>query len=282
MKQTNNLLNISNIMVYIFNVALILISGTIYSTYNKICLLSLATIYSIVNLVLGIINIIKKNKKIGIISVIISIMFIIDIIALYNIDSLKEFGIIIFLVCLFFPIILSIINLIINRKNQDLTKRKNKKIIFWLGIIMELSLITTPFIINKINLKNFETALDFLENEGNKESIVFYNAQNVQFFSNNGEVINEKKLALLNNGDASYTIDRIKTNKDKTLVILLSMENNEIWIVDYLGEKVSRLYNLFQNATLFKNSFFELIEKKGFKVISNSLGEGSRSSIIFK
>ena len=282
MKQTNNLLNISNIMVYIFNVALILISGTIYSTYNKICLLSLATIYSIVNLVLGIINIIKKNKKIGIINVIISIMFIIDIIALYNIDSLKEFGIIIFLVCLFFPIILSIINLIINRKNQDLTKRKNKKIIFWLGIIMELSLITTPFIINKINLKNFETALDFLENEGNKESIVFYNAQNVQFFSNNGEVINEKKLALLNNGDASYTIDRIKTNKDKTLVILLSMENNEIWIVDYLGEKVSRLYNLFQNATLFKNSFFELIEKKGFKVISNSLGEGSRSSIIFK
>lgn len=284
MKQTNNLLNISNIMVYIFYIALIFIFGTTtYGEYYTICLFSLILIYGILNLIVGIYNIIKKNKSIGIINVIISIMFSIVIILHYNSDCLKNNGMVIFLVCcLFSPIILSIINLIINRKNQDLTKRKYKRIIFCLGIIMELSLIAIPFIINYVNFRNFEVALEVLEKEENTISMVFYDNQNAQFFSSNGELVCEKKLTLLNDGDASYTTDRVKTNTNKTFVILLSVENNEIWIVDYFGEKVSRLYNLFQDEALFKSSFFDLIEKKGIKTMSNSIGEGTRLCIAFK
>lgn len=277
MKQTNNLLNISNFSIYIFCIALMVIIEPIFPNYAYVSCSTIILILAILNLVIGIININKKSKKNGILNIIISILFIFDSIMFAMNDDTDEWTYPVFLVCIIVPMVLNIINFIINRKNQYVTKRKFIKILFLIVIIMEIAIFIVPFTIIKVNMKKFEKSLYSLKNEYNKEFIVITYGRQTKFLDKNGNLISLNNYRLINNNERNSRYDNFIIDTNKAVNVLFVEENDQIWIVDYSGKKIERMYNLFEENEYFVSDFLKYLGEHGYK---NYVNTNTNNSIL--
>ena len=109
MKQTNKLLNISNILNYVFVLTIGFFIVNYFEQYGLLFSTVVVFISGIANFVIGIINIVKRNKKIGILNIIIAVMFIFDAIMFNIIDDVDEWMYFIVLACIVAPIVLTIL-----------------------------------------------------------------------------------------------------------------------------------------------------------------------------
>lgn len=263
MKQTNRLLNISNILLYVLCIILSTYSAHLFYQYTMAVFLIVFLGASLLNLAIGIINLVKKNIKYGVITLIIAIMYIYEFIMIFLISSNinEEWIINTFFIFTILPISLIIVNLIINKKNTDTKKKKIKTILFILGIVAEVIIISIPIIINRININNIEKTISILKNDINKKPIVTQYSDLCNFYDEEGKLISEKSFDLVTICDIKVEDEN---NITQTVTIIVVEHNNQIWIVDYTGKKITRLYDLFEGISCFKYDYFR---SQGFDTV---------------
>lgn len=195
-------------------------------------------------------------------------MFIFNAIMFNIIDDVDEWMYFLVLGCVIVPTILIILNLFFNRKNTtDLKKKRLKTVIFFLGILTEFIIILIPLIVNRININNIDRTINVLKNDLNRKMIVESNSSNTAIFDNNGN-----RLVTLKYSSSSLNIcDIVISNEnnvkqtDQTITILTIEDYNGTWMIDYKGNKIARLYTLFDNRYL-GNYYFA---KMGYNVKSD-------------
>ena len=255
MKQTNRLLNISNILLYVLFIILSTYSANLFYQYTMAVFLIVFLGAGLSNLSIGIINLVKKNIKYGVITLIIAIMFIYDFIMIFLVNSYTDEEWIVNTLFIFtiFPVSLIIANFIINKKNSDISKKKIKTIFFILGIVVEVIIISIPIIINRINIKNIEKAISILKNDIDKKVIVIQYSDLCNFYDEEGNLISEKSFDLVTICDIEVGDEN---NINQTVTIIVVECNNQIWIVDYTGKEITRLYDLFEGSSCFQYDYF--------------------------
>ena len=277
MKQTNKLLNIANILNYVFCLCMGLFVIDIFERYALLFATTVVSITGISNLIIGIINIVKGNKKIGIFNIIISAMFIFDAIMFPLMDDLDDWMFFAILVCVIVPVILTILNLVFNRKVNDLNKTKKKSIVFLLGIIVEVIIIVIPIIVNRINLNNIEKAIHVLENDSS-ERIVLHTYDEIKICDLEGNIIHNLKYDLIKTFDIESSRKKANNNSNHEISVMMVKTNNQLWLVDYNGNLIERLYCLFEKKLNISGSYRRQIGKIGYRDISGDL-EGITNSL---
>ncbi|HCC04409.1 MAG TPA: hypothetical protein DEP51_06135 [Clostridiales bacterium] len=279
MKQTNKLLNISNILNYVFVLMIGFFVVNYFEQYGLLFSTVVVFVSGIANFVIGIINIVKRNKKIGILNIIIAVMFIFDAIMFNIIDDVDEWMYFIVLACIVAPIVLTILNLIFNRKITDLINKKYKKVLFIFGVIIEFIIVIIPIIVNRINLNNIEKLIEELRKEPNKKNIVqSYDYQGTRFYNEYGELLSDNSYQLLTAEDITASNDENNKSYFEMITLLMVNEKNEIWLVDYDGKKISRIYRLFEsNEDSFARNYINILNKKGYEKIPYSYLDSEKS-----
>ena len=279
MKQTNKLLNISNILNYVFVLMIGFFVVNYFEQYGLLFSTVVVFISGIANFVIGIINIVKRNKKIGILNIIIAVMFIFDAISFNKVDDFEEWVYFVVAGCVIIPIVLTILNLIFNRKTLDLNKSKLKSIILLLGIIIEVIIVIIPVIVNRINLNNIEKVIEELRKESNKKNIVHsYIYDETQFYNEYGNLISNNSYEMLIDEDITATNKETDKSYFEMITLLMVKENNEIWLVDYDGKKLSKIYKIFEpNEYSFAGNYIKVLNKKGYEKIPYSYLDREKS-----
>ena len=270
MKQTNKLLNISNIMSYIFYFVMSMlytfnIIGHFFERYLLVFVLIIFSLNGISNFIIGIINLIKKNKGIGIINILISIMFIFEIITYIELDNLDDLIIKISWASIIIAIVFSIVNLVKNKKNKDLQMQKYKITLFILGLLIEIIIVIIPCIFTIINLNQFKKALNEIKNDQNKRIVLSDNLFNgSRFLDEEGTEIDVNQYRLL------PILDRqIELDSNHKISLIMAEEDNKVWIVNYSGKKIARIFTLFEDKDSFANKFLWFLNDNGYKLITS-------------
>ena len=159
MKNLNKYTNILNIFTII--VLIIAIITRDVSIIYKNAIIALEITYYIIatiDIIVAIVNLIKKNIKIGVLQLIAGIIMLAGYLIASNASSIP---ILAFIESI--AIALSIANLVFNKK---LAKGKNKipLILFVIFIFIELGILAVPITMNNLNMKNLERALDKFKN----------------------------------------------------------------------------------------------------------------------
>ena len=233
MKSTNKYINILNILSVVFILLLILIKSFIIYENTLDVILVMYYLISGLNIIIAIINLVKKNKKIGIWQLITGIIMISGMII-----AMAES---IFYTLLFTGIItigLSIFNLITNKK---LVQKKKSKIIltlFLLLIIANVLIIVVPVIKNIININNLKQALSKIEQDEELETYVFEKNDQYIFIDENGNKVSENDYDEI----SEYAVKQLKI-QDKAITVRWAKKANKIYVINSKGEKLFELCN---------------------------------------
>ena len=233
MKSTNKYINILNILSVVFILLLILIKSFIIYENTLDVILVMYYLISGLNIIIAIINLVKKNKKIGIWQLITGIIMISGMII-----AMAES---IFYTLLFTGIItigLSIFNLITNKK---LVQKKKSKIIltlFSLLIIANVLIIVVPVIKNIININNLKQALSKIEQDEELETYVFEKNDQYIFIDENGNKVSENDYDEI----SEYAVKQLKI-QDKAITVRWAKKANKIYVINSKGEKLFELCN---------------------------------------
>ena len=278
MKQTNKLLNIANILNYVFCLGIFLLVIDVFERYALITATTIISITGISNLIIGIVNIVKGNKKIGIFNIIISAMFIFDAIIINIIDDVDEWMYIAVLICSIVPLVLTILNLIFNRKTSNLNITKKKSILFLLGIIVEIIIIAIPIILYRININNMEKTIRVLENDSS-ERIVVDTYDGIKIFDLEGNVINSLNYyRLIDTWDIENFNKKTANSSNKKITIIVVKVDDQLWLIDYNGNLIERLYCLFEYKFYIPEKYKTQLKKRGYRNASEGL-EGIANSL---
>ena len=272
MKQTNKLLNIANILNYIFCLGMGLFVIDVFERYAILFAMIVVSVTGISNLIIGIINIVKGNKKIGIFNIIIAVMFIFDAMIIVVIDDVEEWMYFIVCACTIIPLVLTILNIIFNRKISDSSKTKKKSIVFLLGIIVEVIIILIPIIVNQININNIEKVIHVLENDSS-ERIVVRTYDEIKICDLEGNIINSLNYKLIDTLDIENTNKKIANNSNHEINIMFVRVDNQVWLVDYNGKLLERIYCPLENRyyKFFIPGIYEkALTKRGYRKTSNN------------
>ena len=192
MKNLNKYTNILNIFTII--VLIIAIITRDVSIIYKNAIIALEITYYIIatiDIIVAIVNLIKKNIKIGVLQLIAGIIMLAGYLIASNASSIP---ILAFIESI--AIALSIANLVFNKK---LAKGKNKipLILFVIFIFIELGILAVPITMNNLNMKNLERALDKFKNCEYARTYV-YEADNGNtiFLDENANIIAQKDYEL--------------------------------------------------------------------------------------
>lgn len=271
MKQTNKLLNILNIISTIFIVLLLILDQSytldIYVDYFILVIFINYIILNLFNFIVGIKNLKRHNKKIGIISIVMILPFLSILIAKYIEKETLIFIpnwvniLIIVLNVVIFPI-LAIMNLIKNRKLENATIKKYKKILFYFIILIWISILIIPIILTKIDLNNISKVINILENQKDNKVLIYssYNYNNgyfCEFYDEEGNLFNKKYYELI-------AYDQFQKNLKDYITIPIIKENGKEWLIDYKGEKLERIYSLF--GTISSDELSHLISIGNYKL----------------
>lgn len=196
MKNLNKYTNILNIFTII--VLIIAIITRDVSIIYKNAIIALEITYYIIatiDIIVAIVNLIKKNIKIGVLQLIAGIIMLAGYLIASNASSIP---ILAFIESI--AIALSIANLVFNKK---LAKGKNKipLILFVIFIFIELGILAVPITMNNLNMKNLERALDKFKNCEYARTYV-YEADNGNtiFLDENANIIAQKDYELFLSG----------------------------------------------------------------------------------
>ena len=141
MKSTNKYINILNILSFVFILIPTLIQDFIIYMNTLNVIVVMYYVISGLNIIIAIINLVKKNKKIGILQLITGIIMISGMTI-----SMTENSFYMFLFAGVITIGLSIFNLVINRKLEQKKKSKIILILFILILIINVLAIVVPVI----------------------------------------------------------------------------------------------------------------------------------------
>lgn len=253
MKQTNKLLNILNILSVIFIILSLNEWQYIDYEYFVFVMIINCSILNLTNLVVGIINLKMHNKKIGIVSI---VMMLISLCLLIVILISEDFinanisewltYLVLFFNIIVFPI-LAIINLIQNKKLENIKKKTYKTSLFWCIILTWITILIIPMIVIKMDLINISKAVDVLIKQKLQDDkvLISFRENFCEFFDREGNIIDQKNYNLVYSYDFKPSLEIIIVN-----------ENGENWLIDYKGNKLQRIYALFGTI-----NYFELIEK---------------------
>ena len=232
MKSTNKYINILNILSFVFILIPTLIQDFIIYMNTLNVIVVMYYVISGLNIIIAIINLVKKNKKIGILQLITGIIMISGM----TISMTENF----FYMFLFAGVItigLSIFNLVINRKLEQKKKSKIILILFILILIINVLAIVVPVIKNMINVNNLEQALSKIEQNEELETYVFKKGDQYIFIDENGNKVSE------NDYDEISTYPRQLKIQDKTITVRYAKKGNKIYIINSKGEKLFELCN---------------------------------------
>ena len=149
MKSTNKYINILNIISVVFILISTLIQDFIIYEQTLNIILIMYYVIGGLNIIIAIINFVKKNKKIGILQLITGIIMISGMAI-----SMVESSFYMFLFAGVITIGLSIFNIVINRKLEQKKKSKIVLISFILILIINAYALVVPIIKNMININN--------------------------------------------------------------------------------------------------------------------------------
>lgn len=224
MKKLNKYTNLLNIFEIIIIALSIIIKDFII--YPKTFLFLEVSFYliSAINIILGITNLAGKNLRIGFIQIILGIIMAIG----FGISINGE--VIIFIFTAIISIVLSIINLVFNKK---LEKSGSKALIIFFVIIaiIELGIILVPVIMNNININNLENALEKIKQDEYVKTYTYETDDGkTVFIDENANKIAEKDYTIANYG-TTIKID----NKDIPIGFAKN-EDGKLLIIDCKGE----------------------------------------------
>ena len=232
MKSTNKYINILNILSFVFILIPTLIQDFIIYMNTLNVIVVMYYVISGLNIIIAIINLVKKNKKIGILQLITGIIMISGMTI-----SMAENSFYMFLFAGVITIGLSIFNLVINRKLEQKKKSKIILILFILILIINVLAIVVPVIKNMINVNNLEQALSKIEQNEELETYVFKKGDQYIFIDENGNKVSE------NDYDEISKYPRQLKIQDKTITVRYAKKGNKIYIINSKGEKLFELCN---------------------------------------
>ena len=232
MKSTNKYINILNILSFVFILIPTLIQDFIIYMNTLNVIVVMYYVISGLNIIIAIINLVKKNKKIGILQLITGIIMISGMTI-----SMTESSFYMFLFAGVITIGLSIFNLVINRKLEQKKKSKIILILFILILIINVLAIVVPVIKNMININNLEQALSKIEQNEELETCVFKKGDKYIFIDQNGNKVSE------NDYDEISIYPRQLKIQDKTITVRCAKKGNKIYIINSKGEKLFELCN---------------------------------------
>ena len=251
MKKKNILYNILNFILIVFALFYfvpmfysISIGGlNIFDFYSKVSFFNMILTFStffIINLVLGIINIRKKNTPIGILSIISGCLAILNIIPIfiYNETFDSPWGLLVF-ISLFAQIIMSIIILVLNRKKENTGFNKVHLVFCVFIVLVGIILIAIPRVLLKENSKRITEAYNILSKESKQQLFI---SRDSFFYDTNGNLVAYNDYRIL---------DVNKVDDKGTFFISIIDKENQLWIVDYSGNKLVRLYYAFVDNRFF-------------------------------
>ena len=242
MKSINKYINILNIISVVFILISTLIQDFIIYEQTLNIILIMYYVIGGLNIIIAIINFVKKNKKIGILQLITGIIMISGMAI-----SMVESSFYMFLFAGVITIGLSIFNLVINRKLEQKKKSKIILILFILILIINVLAIVVPVIKNMINVNNLEQALSKIEQNEELETYVFKKGNKYIFIDENGNKVSENDYDEI----STYT-EQLKI-QDKTITVRCAKKGNKIYIINSKGEKLFELCN---------DMLGELVDKK--------------------
>ena len=199
-----NMLNLVEILSLIVN-SIIYKNFCFGDNYNviKYMLTAIFFIVFFANIILGIINIKKGNKRIGILSIItgilpFGILLITFLGELLYFDSTDIIVMIAIIICILIPAILSILNIIFNKKLENSSKRKIPIIIFIFITLLNIAYPTFIIIIYNSDVNNLENSLYLMENEKNEKTYVINEGNKISFMDEEWNKITEKNYDSFN------------------------------------------------------------------------------------
>mgnify|MGYP005803525381 CR=1 FL=1 len=262
MKSFNKYISILNIINIILVVVIYIIQDfIIYETAKEILLLMYYIIAGF-NIILAIVNLVKRNRKIGSIQILTGIIMLAGtMIASYESSILMQcfVSIIIF--------ILSIINLIFNKRLMTTKKGKAGCIIFVIILIFELAIVIIPVILNIMNLKNLENAISKILQDGKEETYIYSKDNKNIIIGEDGKKISE------NEDDISYYPIQLQI-ENQTINLRYAVDNeNKLYMIDSKGEKLFEIYNLFDDNEKIISNFFSLVVGNNIFNITNPTNE---------
>ena len=262
MKSFNKYISILNIINIILVVVIYIIQDfIIYETAKEILLLMYYIIAGF-NIILAIVNLVKRNRKIGSIQILTGIIMLAGtMIASYESSILMQcfVSIIIF--------ILSIINLIFNKRVMTTKKGKAGCIIFVIILIFELAIVIIPVILNIMNLKNLENAISKILQDGKEETYIYSKDNKNIIIDEDGKKISE------NEDDISYYPIQLQI-ENQTINLRYAVDNkNKLYMIDSKGEKLFEIYNLFDDNEKIISNFFSLVVGNNIFNITNPTNE---------
>ena len=241
MKSINKYQNILNLVVILIFAFLGFIFNFIY-LYKPYMIISRILFYSGLglNIICGIVNLIKHNKLFGILSIITGIIpFPILIIKYTDLQyELEDSTISIIIIAILVVVaILSIINLIINRKIEDNGKRKLPLILtLVIFITINIIVIILAFIKHSTNLGKFEKALSLMENEKNTTTYIIneFNSSNKDyiFLDEDGKEISRKQFDKITSFNRNFIVN------SKPVSLAYAKTNDKKMLINSLGEEI--------------------------------------------
>lgn len=259
MKKLNKYTNLLNIFEIIIIAIAIIIKDFII--YQKTFLFLEVSFYliSAINIILGIANLAGKNLRIGFIQIILGIIMAIG----FGISINGE--IIIFIFTAIISIVLSIINLVFNKKLEE-SGSKAIIIFFVIIAIIECGIILVPVIMNNININNLENALEKIKKAEYVKTYTYETDDGkTVFIDENANKIAEKDYTIANY-ETTIKID----NKDIPLGFAKN-KDGKLLIIDCKGdilfELCSNIFGDENDSYKVASDFFGYIfNKKKFGI----------------
>lgn len=259
MKKLNKYTNLLNIFEIIIIAIAIIIKDFII--YQKTFLFLEVSFYliSAINIILGIANLAGKNLRIGFIQIILGIIMAIG----FGISINGE--IIIFIFTAIISIVLSIINLVFNKKLEE-SGSKAIIIFFVIIAIIECGIILVPVIMNNININNLENALEKIKKAEYVKTYTYETDDGkTVFIDENANKIAEKDYTIANY-ETTIKID----NKDIPLGFAKNKDGKFLIIDckgDILFELCSNIFGDENDSYKVASDFFGYIfNKKKFGI----------------
>lgn len=258
MKKKNILYNILSFILIIFALLYIIpmyqsITQSEYGLFDvyeglSIIMISIILIaFFVINLVIGILNIKKKNNAIGVLNIILGCIALVNIALtiIYNETYDDVWGYIIFssLIC---QIVISIVNLILNRKKESSNLKKHSIIIFCIISFVSTVLVVFPRILLTENKDRLIEAYNVLKEQNRPQIFIDYDSN---FYDTTGNLIAKNNYKVMN---------AKKIDEAGTYIITVMDDNNELWIVNYTGEKLVRLYYIFSDSYYLLNNLISV------------------------
>lgn len=259
MKKLNKYTNLLNLFEIIIIAITIIIEDFII--YQKTFLFLEVSFYliSAINIILGIANLTGKNLRIGFIQIILGIIMAIG----FGISINGE--IIIFIFTAIISIVLSIINLVFNKKLEE-SGSKAIIIFFVIIAIIECGIILVPVIMNNININNLENALEKIKKAEYVKTYTYETDDGkTVFIDENANKIAEKDYTIANY-ETTIKID----NKDIPLGFAKN-KDGKLLIIDCKGdilfELCSNIFGDENDSYKVASDFFGYIfNKKKFGI----------------